>query len=40
MKSKVIPFEAGPMKYDVFNIFVGRIDDQNQIFELNRGDII
>lgn len=36
MKSKVIPIEAGAQKYDVFNVFVGRIDDQNQIVESER----
>jgi hypothetical protein len=34
MKSKVIPM--GPQKYDVFNVFIGRIDDQNQVVEGDR----
>ncbi len=36
MKNKIIPIEMGPQKYDVFNIFVGKIDDQNQIVEGDR----
>lgn len=36
MSSRVIPIQSGPQKYEVFNIFVGRIDDQNQIVESDR----
>jgi hypothetical protein len=36
MSSKIVPINGGPRKYEVFNIFVGRIDDQNQIVESER----
>ena len=36
MKSKVIPMDVGPQKYDVFNISTARVDDQNQIVESDR----
>ena len=36
MKSKVIPIEVGPQKYDVFNVSLGYIDGQNQVNEGER----
>jgi len=36
MKSKVVPIDVGSQKYDVFNVFVGEIDEQNQIVESER----
>jgi hypothetical protein len=36
MKSKITPIENGPLKYDVFNVFVGQINDENEIIESHR----
>ena len=36
MKTKIIPIDGSPQRYDVFNVFVGRIDEQNQIAEGDR----
>ena len=36
MDNKIIPLDAGPQRYDSFNIFVGQIDEQNQIVEEDR----
>lgn len=36
MKSKVIPMQVGPQKYEVFNVFVGSVNEQDQVVEGDR----
>jgi hypothetical protein len=39
MKSKLILLDACSQKYEVFNIFTGSVDDQNQVVEGDRAGV-
>ncbi len=36
MKSKIIPMDVGSQRYEVFNVFIGSIDEQNQVVASDR----